>query len=169
MSGKWHIREIVKLTPSLSEDLSQLLVEVVEDGASVGFLPPLSREEANSYWNGVLQPGILLWAAVMDDAAVGTVQLQLAQKANASHRAEIAKLMVHPLARRKGIAKALMHAAENRAREEGRSLLVLDTREGDASNRLYLSMGYIEAGRIPGYARSADGRLDGTVLYYKTV
>jgi ribosomal protein S18 acetylase RimI-like enzyme len=86
---------------------------------------------------------------------------------NGSHRAEIAKLMVHPEARRQGLGRLLMETAEARARVEQRSLLVLDTRLGDPSNQLYLSMEYIEAGRIPAYARSANGELSATVYYYK--
>ena len=62
-----------------------------------------------------------------------------------------------------------MEEAEEIAIVEGRSLLVLDTREGDPSNFLYTSLGYNEAGRIPYYAKSADGQLDSTVLYYKVI
>ncbi len=47
------------------------------------------------------------------------------------------------------------------------SLLVLDTRLGDPSNDLYVSLGYQWVGQIPHYARSGSGSLDTTVLYYK--
>lgn len=77
--------------------------------------------------------------------------------------------MTHPNYRLRGIGRLLMQKAEGRARHDGRTLLVLDTREGDPSNILYTSLEYIEAGRIPGYARSADGNLDATVFYYKTL
>ena len=98
---------------------------------------------------------------------VGSVQVHLAAKANAVHRAEVAKLMVHPDYRRRGIGERLMGAAEEACKNEGRSLIVLDTREGDPSNILYQKLGYIAAGRIPGYALSSNGSLDGTVIYYK--
>lgn len=90
-------------------------------------------------------------------------------KPNAAHRAEIAKLMVSPEARRCGIARMLMETAEEAARQENRTLLVLDTREGDPSNGLYRSLGFIEVSKIPHFARSADGSLDATVLYYKEI
>ncbi|MNE72787.1 Acetyltransferase [compost metagenome] len=61
-----------------------------------------------------------------------------------------------------------MQHAEDRARREGKTLIVLDTREGDPSNLLYTSMGYSQAGRIPGYALSADGSFDATIIYYKS-
>lgn len=151
------------------QQLSELLIHVVEDGASVGFLPPLKFPEATAYWEQMLSPGVLLWAAVEEQRIVGTVQLHLAMRANGSHRAEIAKLMVHPDHRRKGVARLLMQCAEEAAKSEGRSLLVLDTRAGDPSNVLYKSMGYMEAGRIPEYARSSNGELHATVFYYKMI
>ncbi|MCP1310936.1 GNAT family N-acetyltransferase [Paenibacillus tyrfis] len=169
MSRSVEIVEIRAYEPESLEQLAELLIDAVESGASVGFLPPLSKEEAMNYWKSALEPGVVLWAAKLDRAIVGTVQLQLAQKKNAAHRAEIAKLMVHTRSRRHGIARALMLAAEERARTENRTLLVLDTRAGDPSNLLYRSLGYVEAGRIPRYARSADGSLDDTVFYYKEV
>ncbi|WP_188540814.1 GNAT family N-acetyltransferase [Paenibacillus segetis] len=169
MGNEIQITTIDCLVPSLVDQFSDLLIRVVEDGASIGFLPPLSMDEAVKYWNDVIEPGVILWAAVLNDTLVGTVQLQLAQKQNARHRAEIAKLMVHPQYRRKGIAQLLMQAAEDQARMEGRSLLILDTRAGDPSNKLYLSLDYIEAGRIPNFAQSADGTLHETVLYYKKI
>ena len=44
---------------------------------------------------------------------------------------------------------------------------MLDTREGDPSNDLYRAAGWTEAGRVPKWAKAADGRLAGTVFYYK--
>jgi len=76
-------------------------------------------------------------------------------------------VLVHPSAGRQGVARRLMLALEDEARRCGRTLLVLDTRAGDGANALYRGLGYVEAGRIPRYARSSTGRLDGTVLYYK--
>lgn len=148
-------------------ELSELLIDVVEDGASIGFLPPLDKKEAEEFWKGVTGPGVILWVVRVEDRIIGTIQLHLAQKANATHRAEVCKLMVHPRWRKKGIARALMIHLEKRAKIEDRSLLVLDTREGDPSNLLYQSLGYIEAGRIPYFAQSGEGSLDTTVLYYK--
>lgn len=151
------------------EELSELLIEVVEDGASIGFLPPLSKEEAEDYWRSVPVSDVVLLVAKVDGHIAGTVQLQLCGKANGSHRAEIAKLMTHPNYRRRGIGRVLMEKAEGIALKENRSLLVLDTREGDPSNLLYTSVGYILAGKIPNFARSADGSLDATMIYYKNI
>ncbi|WP_028610812.1 GNAT family N-acetyltransferase [Paenibacillus harenae] len=161
---------IIDQLSSISEhldELSELLIQVVDDGASIGFIPPLNRSEAAGYWEKVLSPEVILFAAYIDGQIVGSVQLQLCMKQNGDHRAEIAKLMTHPSYRRNGIARALMQTAEEKAKQEGRSLLVLDTREGDPSNHLYASMDYVKAGQIPDYAKSANGELHATVIYYK--
>lgn len=149
------------------DELSDLLIRVVDDGASIGFLPPLPYSEAKRYWENVLTTGVILFVAKMDNQITGTVQLHLCTKPNGTHRAEVAKLMTHPDYRRLGIGRSLMQKVEERARQEGRSLLVLDTREGDPSNLLYSSLGFIQAGRIPHYAQSASGGLDATIFYYK--
>ncbi|AFC31538.1 GCN5-like N-acetyltransferase [Paenibacillus mucilaginosus 3016] len=167
MSVPFTLETISSLDPGTREGLVDLLIAVVDGGASVGFVPPLQREEAGGYWDSALGPGVHLWVARAGGRIAGTVQLQLAGKANAVHRAEIAKLMVHPDYRRHGMARILMQEAERKAAELGRELLVLDTREGDPSNDLYRSLGWTEAGRIPQYAISADGRRDATVYYYK--
>ena len=163
--------EIKQLT-SIDEhrrEFSELLMEAVEGGASVGFLPPLSYAEAIAYWEQVLNPDVILFAALLDRKIVGSVQLHLCTKANGNHRAEIAKLMTHPNYRRHGIGRTMMQKAEDVARQEGRTLLVLDTRDGDPSNLLYTSLGYIKGGTIPSYARSANGELHATNIYYKFV
>jgi len=152
--------------------LVALLQDVVDAGASVGFLPPLGADEAGRYWDGVFAAvadgARELWIARgADGNVVGTVQLDLERRPNGSHRAEVMKLMVHTRARRRGIGRALMRAAEEKARRRGRTTLVLDTRRGDPSEALYLSLGWTLAGVIPRYARSADGALDASAFYYR--
>jgi len=166
MELKVEREQMSSVMPRMTE-WEQLLTLVVEDGASIGFLPPLSTGEARAYWEGVEGPEIVLLAAYIEDRLVGSVQLHLCGKPNGSHRAEIAKLMTRPDYRRRGVARRLMQHAEAYAASQARSLLVLDTREGDPSNTLYLSLGYVRAGSIPDYARSADGALAATVFYYK--
>ncbi|MEI4770642.1 GNAT family N-acetyltransferase [Psychrobacillus sp. FJAT-51614] len=151
------------------EELSELLIQVVDDGASIGFLPPLQLPEAMNYWEDVLSPDVILFVAKRNNRIVGSVQLHLCEKPNGVHRAEIAKLMTHPHYRRNGIGRSLMEKVEKRAIKEGKSLLVLDTREGDPSNLLYTSLGFIQAGRIPNYAQSETGELQATNIYYKVL
>ncbi|WP_430140259.1 N-acetyltransferase family protein [Neobacillus pocheonensis] len=161
--------EVLEDIEASIEELSKLLVKVVDDGAAVGFLPPMKQSFAREYWNSVLAPGVILFVAKINKHIVGSVQLHLCAKENGLHRADIAKLITDPNFRRRGLGRALMQKAEERAIQEGRSLLVLDTREGDPSNLLYQSLGFIEAGRIPYFAKSANGELHTTVLYYKSL
>jgi GNAT superfamily N-acetyltransferase len=152
--------------------LVALLRDAVESGASVGFLPPLGDAEAAAYWATVaagLREGSRVVLAARDGelGLVGSAQLELAMRANAGHRAEVSKVMVHRRARRRGVGRALMLALEDHARRLGRTTLILDTRQGDPSEILYQEVGWTFAGAIPAYARSASGTLDATAYYYK--
>lgn len=152
-------------------ELVALLQDAVASGASVGFLPPLSEEEARAYWTSVLeditQKKRVLLIARHSTQVVGAVQLELATKANAQHRAEVQKLFVLQRERRRGIGQLIMETIEPIARERGRTLLVLDTRLGDHAERLYRKLGYVEVGIVPSYAQSATGTLDATITFYK--
>jgi ribosomal protein S18 acetylase RimI-like enzyme len=153
-------------------NLVGLLKDAVDSGASVGYLPPLAEAEGEAYWRGVVEDVrrgscVLLGAREADGALVGTAQLLLAMRPNGSHRAEVAKVIVHTKARRRGMGRALMLALEERARRLGRTTLVLDTRRGDPAEQLYASVGYTLAGVIPRYARSANGALDPSAFYYR--
>jgi ribosomal protein S18 acetylase RimI-like enzyme len=153
--------------------LVALLQDSVDSGASVGFLPPLASDEAEEYWietlNEVTQGKRVLLVSSEADEVSGTVQLALVSKKNGLHRAEVQKLVVHTRFRNRGIAKALMRTAEVEARKIGRSLLVLDTEQGSAAEKLYIKSGYTQAGVIPHYALNGDGSLISTVVFYKLI
>lgn len=161
------VRRVGLPTDAELDALTGILVAVVADGASVGYLPPLDRGEARAYWAGVARPGNVLLVAEDGDEIVGTAQIELATRLNGRHRAEVNKVLVHPDRQRRGIGRRLMTAVDDVARSEGRTLLHLDTRAGDGSNALYRSCGWVEAGLIPNWARSSTGDLDATVFYYK--
>jgi GNAT superfamily N-acetyltransferase len=150
-----------------------LLEACVADGASIGFLHPMPAGEAAAWWRGVADGvaagDILLWAIFDDDGPVGTIQLHPVGKPNGAHRAEIAKLMVHPRARGRGLAKQLMAVAEQAARDLGRRLLVLDTVEGGVADGLYRRLGWTEAGKIPDFALKSGGGSEATVVFWKAV
>lgn len=166
------------VTPSTASHLltalpayAALLEACVADGASIGFLHPMPAGEAEAYWRGVargVEDGdILLWSVADEDGVVGTIQLHPVGKPNGAHRAEIAKLMVHPKARGRGLAKVLMQTAEDAARALGRRLLVLDTVEGGVADGLYRKLGWTEAGKIPDFALKSGGGSEPTVLFWK--
>lgn len=155
------------------DDLAGVLRACVLDGASVGFVLPFPMEEAVAFWRGLI-PAVRegarrLLVARLDGRVVGTVQLVLAMPANGRHRADIVKLLVHPLARRRGIARALMLRAEALARAERRGLLILDTRQGDAAEPLYRALGFALTGVVPGYACSIHGVLEPCSFMHKVL
>ena len=152
-------------------DLSDVLIDCVHAGASVGFLSPLSRERAHAFWlsvAGAVDAGRrVLFVASQDGNRIdGTVQLVLAGAENQPHRADIAKLLVHSRARRQGMAYQLMQAAEAHARSIGRDLLVLDTSTDEAA-RLYERLGWTRSGIIPDYALNPDGSRTPTIFHWK--
>lgn len=158
------------------DDFQELLGACVSQGASIGFILPLTEAASRRFWTDSVAPGVargarLLFVARVAGRVVGSVQLVLDTPANQPHRAEVAKLLVHPAQRRLGLARALMQALEDAARALGRELLTLDTRSDDHAEPLYLSLGYAVAGRIPGYALDAlqPTQRDSTTLMYKTL
>ena len=151
-------------------ELSALLQDAVNGGASVGFLAPLSSEAAQSYWTETfssLGEATHLWLAQENDEIVGAVQLVCASRENAHHRAEVQRLFVHSAHRGKGIASQLMSALESFAKEHGRTLLVLDTQTGSAAESIYRHLGWLEVGQIPNYAADPNGVLCATSYFYK--
>lgn len=151
--------------------LAGVLRDCVEGGASVSFMSPLTETKAEAFWHGVADDvgaeGRALLIAENADGVVGTVQVLLAQPENQPHRADIAKMLVHRRGRRQGIGAALMRAAQQVAREEGKTLLVLDTATGSDAERLYQRLGWRQVGTIPGYALWPDGRPCATTYYFK--
>jgi len=153
--------------------LSAILTACVAEGAGVSFLPPLAPETAKAFWRGTARDVAtgekVLLGGWVDGVLAGTVTLAFAKPQNQPHRADVAKLLVHPSARGRGLAQRLMERLEDEARAAGRSLLTLDTRAGDAGERLYRRMGWTEVGAIPGYAMQADGTFEVTLFFWKRV
>ena len=153
--------------------LAAVLHDCVAGGASVSYMAPFSQRDAREAFEAVAaeveQGRRLLLAAFADGEVVGTVQVILALPPNQPHRAEIAKLLVHRSARRRGIAQLLMKRAEDEARAERKTLLVLDTVTGDNAERLYERLGWTKVGVIPGYALYPDGRLCDTTVFWKSL
>lgn len=166
---------IERIEPAQAEqaldDLNALLIDAVDDGASVGFLAPLQVEDAAGYWRKVFAEAgtgsLVILVARLSGRIVGSIQLMLASQPNGSHRAEPRRLLVHRSARRQGIGRALMLEMENVARSLGRTLLYFNTRAGDPPEQLYLRMGYQIVGRIPNFARNPDGTMNTTTILYR--
>ncbi|RJF58522.1 GNAT family N-acetyltransferase [Serratia inhibens] len=153
-------------------ELADMLHASVSQGASIGFVMPFTLEQAQAFWRRLL-PAIereerILLVARQAGRVVGTVQLLLDMPDNGRHRAEVVKLMVHPQARRQGIARELMLQIQQKAIQHQRHLLVLDTLTGDTAEGMYRQLGFQLAGSIPQYARASNGSaLDATSYMYK--
>jgi GNAT superfamily N-acetyltransferase len=165
------VRRLTQVDESELAALADVLIDCVAGGASVSFMHPLGHDRALAFWRGVAAGVAAGERALMvaEDGAgriVGTVQLVLDQPDNQPHRADLSKMLVHRSARRLSTGAALMQAAEQVARECGKTLLVLDTASADAE-RLYERHGWVRCGRVPGYALLPQGGLCDTVFFYR--
>jgi GNAT superfamily N-acetyltransferase len=176
MSGTEQI-EVRRLAPGETHELLDALAGVLADcvagGASVGYMEPFSHTEAREvfedYARDCEQGRRIILGAFLDGNLVGTAQLVVGLPPNQPHRADVARVLVHRSARRRGIAQHLMEQLEREARTEGKTLLVLDAVSGGDAARLYERMGWNTVGVIPDYALYPDGRFCDTTVFWKTV
>ena len=171
MTDAIRIRCLQTIAEREIEGLSDVLIDCVEGGASVSFMLPMSRAKADAFWRSTaasVARGERVVLAAEDAAGtiVGTAQVILAQPENQPHRGDLAKILVHRRARRRGVGAALLVAAERSALSAGKTLLVLDTASDDAE-RLYARQGWQRCGEIPNYALWPDGRPCATTFFYK--
>jgi GNAT superfamily N-acetyltransferase len=169
--------EVRRLTPAEAlqelDALARVLADCVAGGASVGYMEPFSHADARAVYEDYVrdaeQGRRIILGAFVDGELVGTAQLVLAVPPNQPHRADVARVLVHRAARRRGIAQRLMEEIEQEARAEGKTLLVLDAVTGGDAARLYERIGWNTVGVIPGYALYPDGRVCDTTVFWKTV
>lgn len=172
-SAGTSIRRLHSVDAAQVEELADVLIDCIDGDAGVSFLHPLARDRARAFWRGVAadvaEAARALLVAEDDSGIVGTVQLVLRQPENQPHRADLSKMLVHRRARRRGLGATLLEAAEEMARDCGKTLLVLDTNTGSDAERLYARMGWVRVGTIPGYSVQPRGGLRATTLFYKTL
>ena len=169
----WSIKRLRTLEDAHVEQLADVVLDCVGGGASIGFMHPFTRERALAFWRRVaagVHAGHRLILVAEDERGIcGTVQLALDLPENQPHRADLMKMMVHRRARRKGLGEVLMRAAEDAARECGRTVLVLDAvTDGDAA-RLYERLGWVRVGDVPNFALMPDGSPCSTTYYYRAL
>jgi GNAT superfamily N-acetyltransferase len=170
----FRIRALPILGDREIQELTDVLIDCVEGGASVSFMLPFSKTKAEAFWRGVAESVArgerLVFAA--EDAAgaiIGTVTVILNMPENQPHRADVAKMLVHRRARRMGLGAALLDAAERGALGAGKTLLVLDTASGSDGHRLYARRGWRRCGEIPDYALWPDGKPCATTIFFKSL
>ena len=171
MTDAIKIRSLRTIGDREIEGLGDVLMDCVEGGASVGFMLPMTRANADAFWRSASASvargeRVVLAAEDAAGAIVGTAQVILHQPENQPHRGDLAKMLVHRRARRHGVGAALLAAAERSALSAGKTLLVLDTASAEAE-RLYARQGWQRCGRIPDYALMPDGAPCATTIYFK--
>ena len=155
--------------------LGRIMAQTVQDGAAIGFMQPFATEDGVAFFTGQVFPEVragrrVLLAARLDGDIVGSVQLIIALPPNQPHRCEVAKMMVAPAARRRGVGRTLLQALDAQARAAGKTLVTLDTKTGDKAEPLYKAAGFQTAGVIPGFALDPDGQaLHATTYMYKAL
>jgi GNAT superfamily N-acetyltransferase len=171
--NEWTIRAAEVDSEADLLGLCDVLIDCVEGGASVSFVLPMTHRKAHQFWRnaiqGVARRDRIVLVAQDDQGIAGTVTVLLNQPENQPHRGDIAKMLVHRRARRRGLGALLLAAAEKTAHEVGKSLLVLDTVTGGEAERLYSRAKWQRCGVIPDYALWPDGRRCATTLFYKYV
>ena len=172
MPADIQIRSLPTIGDRELRELSDVLIDCVEGGASVSFMLPMTRAKAEAFWHGVSASvargeRVVLVAEDATGIIVGTVQLILNLPENQPHRGDIAKMLVHRCARRQGVGGALLAAAEQSALCAGKTLLVLDTVTGGDAERMYARQGWQRCGEIPQYALWPDGRPCATTIFFK--
>ena len=166
-----RVRRLESIGAREMAGLCDVLVDCVEGGASVNFMWPMTRAKAEAYWRGVadsLARGERALVVAEDERGeiLGTAQAVWAPQENQPHRADISKMLVRRSARRHGVGALVLAAAENAARDAGRTLLVLDTASAEAE-RLYERGGWQRVGTVPRFALMPDGPYCSTVIFYK--
>ena len=167
----WSLRRLHSVNDAQVHQLADLLIDCVEGGASVSFMLPLARDRALAFWHRVARDVAIEARALLvaEDASgiCGSVQLVFDLPENQPHRGDLAKMLVHHRVRRQGLGEALMRAAEDVARESGKTLLVLDAVTGGDAERLYQRLGWQRVGVIPDYALMPDGAPCDTTVFYR--
>lgn len=165
------IRRLHAIDDAQIDALADLLIDCVAGGASVSFMHPLSAESARAFWRRVAKSVAADERALLvteDDLGIcGTVQLIFDLPENQPHRADVAKMLVHRRARRRGLGSRLLQAAERTALASGKTLLVLDAVTNGDGARLYQRMGWTRVGDIPDYALLPTGGYCSTTVYFK--
>src|SRR5271170_1068062 len=117
MTDSCRIRPLQHMGDREIRELSDVLMDCVEGGASVSFMLPMSRAKAEAFWRAMSASAargerVVLAAENTAGTIVGTVQIILAQPENQPHRGDLAKMLVHRRARRNGVGAALLAGAE---------------------------------------------------------
>lgn len=141
-----------------------ILEPVIRAGETYALDPAMEEAAALAYWLGA---GKECWVAEADGRMVGTYALRANQPGGGDHVANCGYMTV-PWATGRGIARAMCLHSMERARARGFRAMqfnfVISTNA--RAVRLWLSLGFVEVGRLPGaFRHPRDGDVDALVLF----
>lgn len=158
---------------ALHAEVHRVLAAVVELGGAVGWTHVPEPAETAAW----LEAELAYAAAGRGGVAIARVDGRVealgvwARYDNPviEQNAEVRKIMVHPGARGRGLAREVTQALEDHAAMHGVEVLLLDARGNNhAAHAVYESLGWTEYGRIPDFVAIGDDRWD-RVCYCKVL
>jgi ribosomal protein S18 acetylase RimI-like enzyme len=138
---------------------------------AVGWLEVPDRAEVDGWLDRTLLTGRTVAAYVPDDAGQGERLVGLGHwsrlpYAVLARNAEVKKVMTHPDARGRGVARAVTAALVEDARADGVEVLTLDCRGNNhGALALYASLGFVTTGRRPDFIAVGPDRFDQVLLH----
>ncbi len=167
---KTSVEKLAKLSRRDLQEICDAAEDGIRVGGGFGWLKPPERQVMENYWKGVLLvPERSLIVGRLDDVIAGSAQLVQASRNNEAqaHSAQMTTNFVASWARGHGLARMIALAVEEEARSHGVSVLSLDVRESQtAAVQLYQSLGYVQYGTYPRYAR-VDGQWMAGLFFWK--
>lgn len=164
------VEVITRFQPGDLHDLCDAAEDAIAAGGGFGWVSPPERSVLENYWKGILMvPERLLIVARIDGVICGSAQLvrPAANNEAQAFAVQLQHAFLAPWSRGHGLARLLTQKVETIARTEGFDVITLDVRSTQArAIRLYESMGYLQWGRNPFYAR-VDGALVAGLYYFK--
>jgi ribosomal protein S18 acetylase RimI-like enzyme len=164
------VEPLIALERTDLEDLCDAAEAAIKAGGGFGWLRAPPRHIMESFWRGVLLvPERRVFVARLDGTICGSAQLMRPPRNNEAQAfaAQMMSNFIAPWARGHGLARLLVLAVEEAAREAGFAILNLDIRDTQtAAIQLYESLGYERWGTHPAYAR-VDGETIAGHFYFK--
>lgn len=151
---------------ALHAEVYRVLRAVVEIGGAVGWLHVPTPEDSAAWVDGELARGARLCVARVDGRVEALGVWGRYANPVIHQNAEVRKVMVHPDARGRGLARTVVEALVADARAAGVEVLLLDARGNNhAAHALYESLGWTEYGRIPNFVAVGEDRWDRVCFY----
>jgi ribosomal protein S18 acetylase RimI-like enzyme len=173
--SKAYIERLTEFKGSDLPDLCDSFERTIADGGtgfSMGFnwIKAPNREKLESYYKGLmLVPERSFYVGRLDGIIASTIQLVKPSQSNQfqNFAGIVREHFVAPWARGHGLAKMLISAVEDEARDAGLKILKLEVRATqEAAIAMYESAGFKKWGELDKY-EMVDGKFVSGYFYYK--